>query len=114
MTATSVYAAHRPRRRRQGLMQQARRGLGLLLHGAKRDRERRVERLGGGSGDCLGPRLGQRPPYQLDRLARDVAEAGSQARMLKHRCCRAQCLEVFFRHPNCLPPSIKDILDRPN
>jgi hypothetical protein len=48
-------------------MQQARFGLGLLLHGAKRDCERRVQRLGGGSGDCLGRRLGQRPAQELDR-----------------------------------------------
>jgi len=70
------------------------------FHGAKRDRERRVEGLGGGSGDCLGRRRGQRPAYQLDRLARNVAEAGSQGRMLERRYCRAQCVEVFFRHPD--------------
>ena len=81
-------------------MQQARCGLGLLLHGAKRDRERRLERLGGGGGDRLGRRLRQRPAHQLDRLARDVAEAGGQARMLERRCRRAHCLEVFFRHPD--------------
>src|ERR1700741_4758484 len=64
-------------------MQQARCGLPVLLHGAKRDRERRLERLGGGSGDRLRCRLRERPAHQLDRLARDVAEAGSQApRML--------------------------------
>src|SRR6516165_3628487 len=93
-------ATHGPRRRRQCLMQQARCGLRLLLHGAKRDRERRLERLGGGGGDRLRRRLRERPAHQLDRLARDIAEAGSQARMLKRRRRRAQCVEVFFRHPD--------------
>jgi len=62
-------AAHRPRRRRQRLMQQARCGLGLLLHGAKRDRERRVERLGGGGGDRLGRRL-TRPSLSVSVVSR--------------------------------------------
>jgi hypothetical protein len=93
-------AAYCPRRRRQRFMQQARCGLGLLLHGAKRDRERCVERLGGGSGNRLGRCLGQRPAYQIDRLACDVAETGGQARMLERHCCRVQCVEVFFRHPD--------------
>jgi hypothetical protein len=79
-------------------MQQARCGLGLFLHGAKRDRERRLQRLGGGSGNCIGRRLGQRSAHQLDRLARDVSEAGSQARMFQRRCGRSECVEVFFRH----------------
>jgi hypothetical protein len=106
--------AHGPRRRRQRLMQQARWGLGLLFHGAKRDRERGVERLGGGTGDCLGRRLGQRSAHQLDRFARDVAEAGSQARILERRCCRAQCVEAFFRHPDHCRHLFKHFFDRPS
>ena len=39
--------------------------------------ERRLERLGGGGSDRLRRRLGERPAQQLDRLAGDVAEAGS-------------------------------------
>jgi hypothetical protein len=81
-------------------MQQTRCGLRLLLHGAKRDRERCLERLGGGGGDRLRRRLRERPAHQLDRLARDIAEAGSQARMLERRRRRPQCVEVLFRHPD--------------
>jgi hypothetical protein len=79
-------------------MQQARCGFGLILHGAKRHGERRVERLGGGTGDRLRRRLRERSAHLLDRLARDVAEAGSQARMLERRSRRPQRVEVFFRH----------------
>jgi len=91
-------------------MQQARCGLRLLLHGAKRDRERRLERLGGGGGECFRRLRRKRPAHQLDRLARDVAETGSQARMLERRCRRPQCVEIFFRHPD----TIKHVLDRAN
>ena len=62
--------------------------------------ERRLERLGGGSGHRLRRRLRERPAHQLDRLARDITEAGSQARMLERRRRCAQCIEIFFRHPD--------------
>src|SRR5262249_13923993 len=70
------------------------------LHGANRDRECRLERLGCGGGDRLRGRFRERPADQLDRLARDVAETGSQAPRLQRRCRRPQCVEIFFRHPH--------------
>jgi hypothetical protein len=70
----------------------------FTAHGAQGDDERRVEAFGGGTCDNLRCSRGKRLAYKLNRLADEVAEAGSQAWVLQGFDRPTQRVEVFIPH----------------